>query len=210
MGHLDAVDEGVLPADTKTIDIMRDEAMHLSHMIEDLRTLSLADAGELSLTLSSVQPGALLQHSATAYQPAAQAAGIEIAADVAPNLPDLTLDSARITQVLGNLVDNALLHTPKGGRIMLSAKPAGEAVEIRVRDSGPGIAEAELELVFERLYRSDKSRQRNAGGSGLGLAIAKSVVEAHCGTIRAESSPGEGTTMVVTLPRDGGSARSKV
>ena len=210
VGHLDAVDEGVLPADTKTIDIMRDEAMHLSHMIEDLRTLSLADAGELSLTLSSVQPGALLQHSATAYQPAAQAAGIEIAADVAPNLPDLTLDSARITQVLGNLVDNALLHTPKGGRIMLSAKPAGEGVEIRVRDSGPGIAEAELELVFERLYRSDKSRQRNAGGSGLGLAIAKSVVEAHCGTIRAESSPGEGTTMVVTLPRDGGSARSKV
>jgi signal transduction histidine kinase len=202
VGHLDAVDEGVLPADTKTIDIMRDEAMHLSHMIEDLRTLSLADAGELSLARSLVEPGVLIQRSAIAHLPAAQAAGIELSVDLEPGLPTaLDLDPERMTQVLGNLLDNALLHTPKGGRILLSAKPAGEGAEIRVRDSGPGIPEAELELVFERLYRSDKARQRNGGGSGLGLAIAKSIVEAHGGAIRAESAPGEGTTIVVTLPR---------
>jgi len=202
VGHLDAVDEGVLPADTKTIDIMRDEAMHLSHMIEDLRTLSLADAGELSLARSLVEPGVLIQRSAIAHLPAAQAAGIELSVDLEPGLPTaLDLDPERMTQVLGNLLDNALLHTPKGGRILLSAKPAGEGAEIRVRDSGPGIPEAELELVFERLYRSDKARQRNAGGSGLGLAIAKSIVEAHGGAIRAESALGEGTTIVVTLPR---------
>jgi len=203
VGHLDAVDEGVLPADTKTIDIMRDEAMHLSHMIEDLRTLSLADAGELPLARSPVEPGALVQRSATAHRPSAQAAGIELSVDLEPALPaTMDLDPDRMTQVLGNLLDNALLHTPKGGRILLSAKLAAEGVEIRVCDSGPGIPQAELELVFERLYRSDRSRQRNAGGSGLGLAIAKSIVEAHGGTIRAESAPGEGTTIVVTLPGD--------
>jgi two-component system sensor histidine kinase BaeS len=200
VGHLDAVDEGVLPADTKTIDIMRDEAMHLSHMIEDLRTLSLADAGELSLARSPVDPTALLQRSAKAHQPAAHAAGIEVQVAGERGLPAMDLDPERMTQVVDNLLDNALLHTPKGGRILLWAKPAGEGVEIRVGDSGPGIPQAELELVFERLYRTDISRQRNAGGSGLGLAIAKSIVEAHGGMIRAESSPGEGTTMVVTLP----------
>jgi two-component system sensor histidine kinase BaeS len=202
VGHLDAVDEGVLPADAKTIDIMRDETMHLSHMIEDLRTLSLADAGELSLARSLVEPGVLVQRSTVAQQPAAQAAGIEIKVDLDPGLPTLNLDPERMTQVLGNLIDNALLYTPKGGHILLSAKPDGKGVEIRVSDSGQGIPQAELGLVFERLYRSDKSRKRNAGGSGLGLAIAKSIVEAHGGTIRAESAPGEGTTIIVTLPAD--------
>ena len=207
VGHLDAVDEGVLPADTKTIDIMRDEAMHLSHMIEDLRTLSLADAGELSLSLSPVDPGQLLERSAAAHRPAAQAAGIDLAVELEPGLPTaLNLDPERMTQVLGNLLDNALLHTPHGGRVVLSARPAGNGAEIRVRDSGPGIPPAELELVFERMYRSDKSRQRNAGGSGLGLAIAKSIVETHGGAIRAESSPGDGTIMIVTLPGEAAGA----
>jgi signal transduction histidine kinase len=209
VGHLDAIDEGVLQPDTQTIDIMRDEATRLAHLIEDLRTLSLADAGELSLTRSPADLGALLQRSATAHQPAAQAAGIEMAVDVEPDLPALNLDSERMTQVFGNLLDNALLHTPKGGRIILSAKGDGEGVEIRVRDSGPGIPQAELELVFERLHRSDASRQRNAGGSGLGLAIAKSIVEAHGGTIHAESATGEGTTIVVALPSDAAGASPK-
>jgi two-component system sensor histidine kinase BaeS len=210
VGHLDAIDEGVLQPDTQTIDIMRDEATRLAHLIEDLRTLSLADAGELSLTRSPADLGALLQRSATAHQPVAQAAGIELAVDVEPDLPVLNFDSERMTQVFGNLLDNALLHTPKGGRIALSAKADGAGAEVRVRDSGPGIPQAELELVFERLYRSDASRQRNAGGSGLGLAIAKSIVEAHSGTIHAESATGDGTTMVVTLPANAAGASLKV
>jgi signal transduction histidine kinase len=210
VGHLDAVDEGVLPADTKTINIMRDEAMHLSHMIEDLRTLSLADAGELSLARSSVDPGLWIRRCATAHQPAAQAAGIELAVTLEPGLPAaLNLDPDRMSQVLGNLIDNALLHTPKGGRIQLSAQPVGEGMEIRVRDSGPGIPRDELELVFERTHRSDKSRQRNSGGSGLGLAIAKSIVEAHGGMIRAESTPDAGTTIIVTLPGNAASATAE-
>ena len=200
VGHLDAVDDGVLSADARTIGIMRDEATRLSGLIDDLRTLSLADAGELSLARLPVEPGPLLQRSATAHMPAAQAAGVELAVDLEPDLPVLELDPERMAQVLGNLLDNALLHTPKGGRIVLVGRAVGDSVEIRVRDSGPGIPPDELELVFERLYRTDASRQRQAGRSGLGLAIARSIVEAHGASIRAESAPGEGTTMVVSLP----------
>jgi signal transduction histidine kinase len=105
-----------------------------------------------------------------------------------------------MAQVLGNLLDNALLHAPRGGRIMLAARPAADGVELRVQDDGPGIPSEDVELVFERLYRSDASRQRYAGGSGLGLAIAKSIVEAHGGAIRAEGGSEAGTTIVVSLP----------
>jgi len=200
VGPLDAVDEGVLPANAQTIGIMRDEAMRLSRLIEDLRTLSLADAGELSLARTPAEPGALLQRSAFAYQPAAQAAGIELAVEAPPDLPPVSVDAERMAQVLGNLLENALLHVPRGGRIVLAARPAADGVELRVQDDGPGIPPEDLELVFERLYRSDASRQRYAGGSGLGLAIAKSIVEAHGGSIQAESAPEAGTTIVVTLP----------
>ena len=189
VGHLDAVEEGVLPPNAQTIGIMRDEAARLARLIDDLRTLSLADAGELSLACTPVEPGELLKRSAAAYQPAAQAAGIELTVEAAPGLPPLSMDAERMAQVLGNLLDNALLHVPRGGRILLASQPAADRVELRVQDDGPGIPPEDLELVFERLYRSDASRQRDAGGSGLGLAIAKSIVEAHGGSIQAESAP---------------------
>ncbi len=200
VGHLDAVDEGVLPANGQTIGIMRDEAVRLSHLIDDLRTLSLADAGELALARTPIEPGLLLQRSAAAHQPAALAAGIELVVEASPDLPRVDLDPERMAQVIGDLLDNALLHVPHGGRIVLAARPAAEGVEICVQDNGPGIPAEDLELVFERLYRSDASRQRHAGGSGLGLAIAKSIVEAHGGSIRAESAPDGGTTIVFSLP----------
>jgi signal transduction histidine kinase len=125
---------------------------------------------------------------------------IAVELQVDPDLPDISADPGRMVQVVSNLVDNALLYTPEGGNIWMSARRAGECVEIRVQDSGPGIAENELQLVFERFYRSDPSRQRNAAGSGLGLAIAKSIVEKHNGRIWAESKPGDGTTIVIQLP----------
>jgi signal transduction histidine kinase len=129
-----------------------------------------------------------------------QAAGVELQVEVEALLPMLELDAERMAQVLGNLLENALLHTPPGGRVVLTGRGAEGRVEIRLSDSGPGIPVEELELVFERLYRSDVSRHRPAGGSGLGLAIARSIVEAHGGTIHAESAPGQGTTIVVQLP----------
>jgi signal transduction histidine kinase len=200
VGHLDAVEEGVLPPNAQTIGIMRDEAARLARLIDDLRTLSLADAGELSLARTPVEPAPLLKRSAAVYQPAVQAAGVELQVEVEALLPMLELDAERMAQVLGNLLENALLHTPPGGRVVLTGRGAEGRVEIRLSDSGPGIPVEELELVFERLYRSDVSRHRPAGGSGLGLAIARSIVEAHGGTIHAESAPGQGTTIVVQLP----------
>lgn len=200
VGHLDALDEGVLPANAQTIGIMREEAARLAHLIDDLRTLSLADAGELSLIRVPVEPGPMLQHSAAAYRPAAQTAGVELAVEVEAGLPVLELDPERMAQVLGNLLENALLHTPRGGRIVVSGRAFEGAVEIRVTDSGPGIPPDEVELVFERLYRSDASRRRQAGGSGLGLAIARSILEAHGGAIHAEQAPVQGTTFVLRLP----------
>jgi signal transduction histidine kinase len=108
-----------------------------------------------------------------------------------------------MVQVLSNLVDNALVYTPDGGSVCMSAQGIGESLEFRVQDSGPGIAENELERVFDRFYRSDPSRQRNESGSGLGLAIAKSIVEKHNGRIWAESKAGDGTTIVIQLPLAG-------
>jgi signal transduction histidine kinase len=110
------------------------------------------------------------------------------------------VDPGRMMQVLSNLMDNALHYTPEGGRISLSAQVVDEKLEIRVKDSGPGIAEGELDRIFDRFYRSDPSRQRDEGGSGLGLAIARAIVEKHNGRIWAESKPGEGTTIVIHLP----------
>lgn len=211
LGHLDAVEEGVLPADGKTIGIMRDEAVYLSRLIEDLRMLSLADAGELALTRTPTDGAQLVQRSVLAHQPAAHSAGVELTATIEPGLPaTMDVDPERMVQVLGNLLDNALQHTPSGGRIRVTARPAAGGVEVRVHDSGPGIPQGELDLVFERLYRSDKARRRGTEGSGLGLAIAKSIVEAHGGTIRAESAPGEGTTIVVSLPVTGGERKVAV
>ena len=113
-------------------------------------------------------------------------------------MPEIQVDSERMSQVLGNLVNNAIRHTPEGGQITLSAGATGDAVQLRVGDTGPGINPADLPHIFDRFYRSDKSRQQN-GESGLGLAIAKSIVEAHGGVIAVESSPGNGAAFIITL-----------
>jgi signal transduction histidine kinase len=119
---------------------------------------------------------------------------------VASDLPSLEVDPERMAQVFGNIVDNALRYTPAGGTIELTARRFGSDVELAVKDSGPGVDAEELKHMFDRFYRGDKSRQREDGGTGLGLAIAKSIVEAHGGRIRAESPPGEGLMIVITLP----------
>jgi two-component system OmpR family sensor kinase/two-component system sensor histidine kinase BaeS len=118
---------------------------------------------------------------------------------VASDLPDIDVDPDRMLQVLGNLLSNALFHTPNGGLITLSAMQTQQGIEIHVQDNGPGVAPEELSRIFDRFYRGDKSRQRNEGTSGLGLAIAKSIVEEHGGRIWVESKLGEGATFVIAL-----------
>ena len=203
MGHAEAVHDGVMAPSLESFEIIRDEVERLDGLIEDLRTLSRADAGELPMEFQMVSPARLLEKLHGMHKQHATRKNIAIDLQVEPKLPEISIDPGRMVQVLSNLVDNALLYTPEGGQVCISARMVAEGLEIRVQDSGPGIAEDELERVFERFYRSDPSRQRNEGGSGLGLAIAKSIVEKHNGCIWAESKADEGTTIVIHLPVPG-------
>jgi signal transduction histidine kinase len=200
LGHAEAVHDGVLPASAETFEIVREEAGRLEHLVDDLRILSMADAGELKLNLRSYSAQELLGDVQKIYSHQARQKKISMLVKAAPDLPEIQVDPERMKQVLSNIVDNALRYTPENGRIHLTAERAGDGVEIRVQDSGPGVPADELERIFERFYRTETSRARNEGGSGLGFAIARSLVEKHGGRIRAESAPGEGLTVVIRLP----------
>jgi len=201
LGHAEALSDGVLPPTPETFDVIHDEARRLNRLVEDLRLLSLAEAGELPLTTRPVQPQSLLERAVVAHSPTAQQKQVELVLCTAPgDLSDVAVDPDRMAQVLDNLLANALRYTPENGRIQLSAQQNHTAVQLKVQDSGPGMDATELAHVFDRFYRGDKSRQRHEGGSGLGLAIAKSIVVAHYGRIWAESAPGQGATFVIELP----------
>lgn len=205
-GYLDAMRTGDLQPTPKRLDSVYDEIQQLERIVEDLRTLSLADAGALVLNRQEIAPRELLQRVATRYapqtaqkaSPAQQKIALTVQAD--ESLPTLNIDDARMTQVLDNLVSNALQHTQGGGEVNLSAEPHDHAVQIRVRDTGEGIAADDLPRVFERFYRGDRARPTAEGSSGLGLAIAKALVEAHGGKIWVESQLGKGATFFVELP----------
>jgi signal transduction histidine kinase len=200
LGHAEAVHDGVLPPTRENFEIIREEATRLEHLVNDLRTLSLADAGELSMQLQIIEPHRLIQEVASLYLVQARKKNIAIELDIAPDLPNIEVDPGRMTQVLTNILDNAIRHTTEDGRILLGAKQSGGLVELFVQDSGPGLGQPELERIFERFYRSDVSRQREDGGSGLGLAIVSSIVQAHGGQVSAESEPGKGLKIRILLP----------
>ncbi|MBK9927587.1 MAG: HAMP domain-containing protein [Anaerolineales bacterium] len=203
LGHAEAVHDGVLPPTKENFEIIREEATRLEHLVNDLRTLSLADAGELAMTFQPTEPERLLQEVAALYQYQTQKKNILLELDIASPLPTLELDPGRMTQVLTNILDNATRHTPEGGIITIAAKQIDKTVEISIQDSGPGLSPEETEKIFERFYRTDTSRQRDGAllsGSGLGLAIAKSIVQAHSGQLSAKSEPGKGLRVIVSLP----------
>lgn len=202
LGHAEAVHDGVLPPTPENFEIIREEAMRLEHLVNDLRILSLADAGELTMSLQIVEPERLLQEVASLYQYQIQQKNITLDLDIASPLPTIEVDPGRMTQVLTNILDNALRHTPEGGRIFLSARELNDQIELAVQDSGPGLQAEDLDRIFERFYRTDVSRRREEdGGSGLGLAIAKSIVQAHGGQLSAESETGKGLKVIITLSK---------
>lgn len=204
LGHAEAVHDGVLPPTPENFEIIREEATRLEHLVNDLRVLSLADAGELSINLQTVEPQRLLQDVASTYQYQAQRKNIALALEIASSLPTIEVDPGRMTQVLMNILDNALRHTPEGGNIVLSAHEVDHRIELAIQDSGPGLGKEELQRIFDRFYRTDASRQRDGallGGSGLGLAIAKSIVQAHGGQLSAENEPGEGLKVIIILSK---------
>lgn len=195
-GYLESLQDGKLKPTPERFAVMQAEVTYLQRLVEDLRLLSLADAGELKLHLEPTSPAELLERVAQAYRHQAESQNIQLKLDIEPDLPEVNLDPARMEQVLGNLVSNALRYTPQGGEILLSAKQAEGSLTVSVADNGSGIPAEILPHIFERSFSGDESRSGNE--SGLGLAIAKSIVELHGGKVRAESD-NTGTSFYIML-----------
>lgn len=198
-GYVESIREGVLKPTPERLEAIQIEVRHLERLVDDLRTLSQAEAGELRLNLEPVSVQQLLDATAQSYRALAEKQGVRLKAEVPANLPDLNADPDRLAQVLGNTITNALRYTEPNGEITLRAAKAGGQVILTVSDTGKGIAPEALPHVFDRFYRADAART-SGEESGLGLAIAKSIVEAHRGEISARSIPGRGTTIRIALP----------
>jgi two-component system, OmpR family, sensor histidine kinase BaeS len=197
-GYAEALNDNKLLGTPEIYGILLQETKHLDHLVDDLRLLSLADTGELSLTLQPMSPITLIQRVAARHAVAASQHQLDLQLKTQENLPLVNVDVERMSQVLDNLILNAFRYTPEGGRIELGVASQDDSVEFTVSDTGRGIDAADLPHVFDRFYRGDKSRQHN-GESGLGLAIAKSIVEAHSGSISVESQPGQGAKFTISL-----------
>jgi len=195
-GNVEGMLDGIYPRDDERLETLLEETAVMSRLLEDLRTLSLAEAGALKLYREPVEPAALVDDVVTAYAPRAAAAGVQLQGLLGkPPPPEIEIDPVRLRQVLENLVANALRHTPPGGRVRVETVHRPGSVAFAVVDTGTGIAPEQLPHIFDRFWKSADS-----GGSGLGLAIAKGLVEAHGGTITAESRPGVGTAIRLVLP----------
>jgi len=199
-GYLEAIRDGVKEPDTDTIRSLHEEAILLSQLVDDLQELSLAESGELKLDCRTRDIAELTKQTVTAMQTQMTAKEISVLIDLPEKLPPVNIDSNRISEVLRNLLENAVAHTAKGDSITLAARQQGSWVEVSITDTGEGISAENLPNIFERFYRVDKSRTRATGGSGLGLTIAKRLVEAHGGKIEVQSEPGKGSRFSFTLP----------
>jgi signal transduction histidine kinase len=196
-GNLEGIADGVYEADQEQIDRLLGETRQLSRLVEDLRTLSLAETGQLPLQMEQVDVRDLLADVATSFSGQAEMAGVDLQYSF-NGKDDFVIqgDAGRLYQVLSNLVANALDHTPAGGKISMHAAPAGEGVQIEVADNGRGISDEDLPFIFDRFWSGDSSRQ---SGSGLGLAIAQQLVKTHGGQIGVKSRLNEGTTFTLDL-----------
>ncbi len=194
-GNVEALLDGVYSADAEHLEPILDEIRVMERLIEDLRTLTLVEAGSLVLHRAPTDLGDLLPDVAAGYRNQAEQAGVQLIVTVADNVPVLDVDPARLREVVANLLTNALRHTPRGGSIDLAGRLVGKEVEVTVRDTGSGMSPEQLDRIFDRFYRSPDSP-----GSGLGLPIARDLVQAHGGTLTATSELSRGTTLRFTLP----------
>lgn len=196
-GNLEGMQDGVYPRDDAHVQLLLDETRVMARLIDDLRTLSLAESGALKLQREELDLPALLGEVAASFAAEADARGVALRVEAAPGVPRVLADGVRIREVVSNLVSNALRYTPRGGSIALAARADAirQTASVSVSDTGAGIAPDALEHIFDRFYKSGDS-----GGSGLGLAIARQLVLAHGGQMQAQSQPGAGATLTFELP----------
>ncbi|MFG2560305.1 sensor histidine kinase [Streptomyces sp. NPDC048496] len=204
-GWLEAAQDGVADLDAAFVASLLEEAVQLQHIVDDLQDLAAADAGALRLHPAPVRIDDLLGQVAAAHQARAETAGMTLTvrtADPGPPPLPLTADPVRLRQALGNLVSNAIRHTPPDGHVTLRAygSESGDEVVVDVEDTGSGISPEDLPYVFDRFWRAEKSRSRRTGGSGLGLAIVRKLAEAHGGAVSAASTEGKGSVFTLRLP----------
>jgi signal transduction histidine kinase len=199
-GHIEAIRDGVVQPDADALRSLSEEVTLLTRLVNDLQELALADAGELRLVRQAEDVGVPIDQAVAAVKTKAAAKGVKISVHLPDKLPPVYIDAQRISQVLLNLLENAVDHTTKGDSIEVGAKQRAGWVEVSVADTGEGIPAEDLSNVFERFYRVDKSRARATGGRGLGLTITKYLVEAHGGRIEVQSKPGKGSRFWFTVP----------
>jgi two-component system, OmpR family, sensor histidine kinase BaeS len=199
--HLEAIQDGIYPLTTESLDPVLQQNHTLARLVEDLRTLALADAGQLTLNRAPNDLTELVQHVVERFKPQANSRLVELYMQPpATPLPLISIDPVRIEQVVTNLVTNALRYTPQNGRITLSLSSGPEQVQLQVHDSGPGIPQEDMAHIFKRFYRAGHSRSREEGGTGIGLAIARQLAEAHGGTLTAANHPKGGALFTLGLP----------
>lgn len=198
--NLEALQDGIYPLDPNSLTPILEQNQMLTRLVDDLRTLALADSGRLDLVRTPTDLSALVKRVIERYTPQAAAREIQFASQISESLPNLSLDTQRVEQILNNLLDNALRHTPDGGKIAIGLSANTQQVVLSVHDSGAGIPEEALPYIFERFYRADRSRSRVEGGTGLGLAIARQLAEAHGGTLSASNHPQGGAVFTWVLP----------
>jgi len=199
-GYLEALRNQVLKPTPERFATMYDETQLLLHLVDDLHTLSLADAGDLPIERRPTAPEQLMERVAEVYGHTAEQQGVALRVQADSALPQICVDMEQLTRALSNLVSNALRYTPAGGQVNLIVRAAPAQVQLIVADTGVGIAAEHLPSIFERFYRADPARQQETGGAGLGLAIVKSIVEAHGGQITVASVTDQGTTFTIALP----------
>ena len=199
-GHVEAMQDGLLEPDATALGTIHQQALYLNRLVEDLRLLSATEARELRLELEPTSVADIIERVTDSFRPRAEAVSVVLDTATDARLPLLRLDRLRIEQAVGNLVDNAIRHTPPGGTVTLSAFRHSGRVRVQVADTGAGVPADALPHVFDRLYRVDPSRDRATGGTGLGLTIARQLVEVHGGTIWVESEEGSGSRFGFDLP----------
>ncbi|MCA9959868.1 MAG: HAMP domain-containing protein [Anaerolineales bacterium] len=199
-GNLQAILDDVYPLEKEEIARLLDQTRHLTRLVADLHELALAEAHKLPLHKQVTDIATLVKETAVPYTPLARSKQIDLHVELLGTIPTLNIDADRIRQVIHNLLDNALYHTPDQGKVVLLVEQQKNTLRITVQDSGPGIPPAQLPHVFDRFYRTDSARSRDKGGAGLGLAIVKAIVEAHEGTVTAVSDGKHGSQFNILLP----------